>query len=105
MGGALQDEVADGELRCNLHAAATAALALGNGAVEYITVQEDQRNVTRLIERPSGRRVGREQGKLAGSRAGAHGSPVERALELHMLAVVDAIGRHTQRGEAHVDLA
>ena len=103
MGDALQDEVPDGELRRYLHRAATATRTFRNRPIEDLAAQEDERDISGLIDHPAAWGIGRQKRELARACARANGSPIERPLQLHVPAIVDAVGRNSESGKAHVN--
>ena len=105
MGDALQDEVPDGELRSDLHRAATATRTFRDPPIEDLATQEDERDISGLIEHPTAWGIGGQKRELARARAGANGSPIERPLQLHTPAIVDAVGGNSECGKAHVNRA
>src|SRR5262245_66423897 len=92
MGNAFKREIPDDELRRELDGTGVEPRALLDRATEYPPVQKDDRNISVLAELPPGLCVRRQQRKVTCHRARADRTPVERPLQLHVLAVVDAIG-------------
>ncbi len=89
----------------DLDRAGVAVCAFLERAAEQPPVQEHECHIAGLVEHPARPRVGRDKGKMARNRVRADRAPVERALQPHVLAVVDAEGGNAQRRRRHVGAA
>src|SRR5262249_3556762 len=105
VGDAFQNEVADDKARHNFDRSGIAIGRHLDGLIEQLAIEKHQRHVTGLIKHPSGRCVGRQDRKVAGSAAAADPPPMDGALKAHLAAIVDTKGRRAEWRKGNIDLA
>ena len=105
MCNAFQHEIADDEARHDFDTRRIQVHVLLDRPVEQLAVQKDQRNVAGLVEHPPGLCVRRQDAQMSRRPAAADPSALQRALQPHLRAVIDAERGSFERRQADIHLA